>query len=119
MPATVIYGDKATQVGSASAQGDNLWLSLDDLDGRSDQVAGSCHDVTDVPAEIPLGLIAIRHWGGWDRYQRRPWCLMPAALCCEGPFCSCSPQRLVSAYRLWLVSMCRHHPGSIVCKPRS
>jgi len=31
MPATVIYGDKATQVGSASAQGDNLWLSLDDV----------------------------------------------------------------------------------------
>jgi hypothetical protein len=31
MPATVIYGDKASQVASASAQGDNLWLSLDDV----------------------------------------------------------------------------------------
>src|ERR1700680_4883808 len=31
MPATIIHGDKTSQVASASAQGDNLWLSLDDL----------------------------------------------------------------------------------------
>lgn len=31
MPTTVIYGDKTSQVASASAQGDNLWLSLDDV----------------------------------------------------------------------------------------
>src|ERR1700682_2900107 len=31
MPATIIYGDKTSQVASAAAQGDNLCLSLDDL----------------------------------------------------------------------------------------
>lgn len=31
MPATIIFGDKVSGVPSASAQGDNLWLSLGDL----------------------------------------------------------------------------------------
>ncbi len=31
MPTTIIYGDKASQVASASTQGDNLWLGLGDL----------------------------------------------------------------------------------------
>lgn len=31
MPATIIFADKASPVPSASAQGDNLWLALDDL----------------------------------------------------------------------------------------
>ena len=31
MPATIIFGDKASQAPSASPQGDNLWLSLEDL----------------------------------------------------------------------------------------
>jgi hypothetical protein len=31
MPATIIYGDKASQVASAFAEGDNLWLSLEDV----------------------------------------------------------------------------------------
>jgi hypothetical protein len=31
MPAMIIFGDKTSQVPSASAQGDNLWVSLSDL----------------------------------------------------------------------------------------
>jgi hypothetical protein len=52
MAATVIYGDKISQVASALAQGDNLWLALDDVHratGWELKPEGVCRGATCVP----------------------------------------------------------------------
>lgn len=56
MPATIIYGDRPSSVASAAAEGNNLWLSLDDLrtaTGWELKPQGAC--LGDVCMPIPAG----------------------------------------------------------------
>ena len=56
MSVTIIYGDRPVAVASATAEGDNLWLSLDDLratTGWELKPQGVCLDEVCVP--IPPG----------------------------------------------------------------
>jgi hypothetical protein len=59
MQTTVIYGDRPSSVAGAVAEGDNLWLSLDDLQKASGwelKPQGACLADTCVP--IPAGRAA-------------------------------------------------------------
>jgi hypothetical protein len=56
MAVTIIYGDRPVAVVNATAEGDNLWLSLDDLHtstGWELKPQGVCRDEVCVP--IPAG----------------------------------------------------------------
>jgi hypothetical protein len=56
MPATIIYGDRPSPVASATAEGNNLWLSLTDLHAATGwelKPQGAC--LGDVCVPIPAG----------------------------------------------------------------